>query len=202
MCGKRNRGDDEAEEVVGRGATVERQEGVEGACRQGGREKEGKRSSGAVGGGKEAAAGSQGSMVAEAAGEKCAEDFVGVLESWVREQTGKVCWSGGGSGVTAVASEQGGSGVEYRVLQIAAAEEKKMGFFHTAVNSRVTVPVVGEEGERLESFESNWSRSKQHACQRAARAALLALAPDRLSHKAHAKATRYAKRKRAKSRLI
>ena len=200
MRGKRHRrDDDEAEEVGGGGATFTRQERGEEACREGGREGEG-RGSGAVGGGKGAAAGSQGGMMA--AGENRAEDFVGVLESWVREQTGKVCGSDGGSGVAAVASEQGGSRVEYRVLRIAAAEEKKMGFFHTAVNSRVTVLVVGEEGERMESFESNWSRSKEHACQRAARAALLALAPHCLSQKALAKAHRYAKRKRAKSRLI
>ncbi len=46
--------------------------------------------------------------------------------------------------------------VEYKVLEIAGAEEKKMGFFHTAVKCSVTINKCGECASREQGTCGGW----------------------------------------------
>ena len=46
--------------------------------------------------------------------------------------------------------------VEYKVLEIAGAEEKKMGFFHTAVKCSVTISKCGGCASREQGSGGGW----------------------------------------------
>ena len=104
------------------------------------------------------------------------EDFLEMLQNWIDE---KALDQHHDSGTVAA----GGGKVRCALAAVAGAEEKKMGFFHTAVMCTVSVPILpemvdsassksgargqeGPEGGRAGmTFESGWSRSKAQGFQ-------------------------------------